>query len=102
MVSLTAVEQLAIQAWPEAHHAAVSLPDPKKGEQVILLTTAKQAGVQALAKASEGVAAILLPKKILVVDAIPVLATGKTNYPAVTELAARQVGGDRHDDDDEE
>lgn len=102
MVSLTAVEQLAIQAWPEAHHAAVSLPDPRKGEQVILLTTEKQASVQALAKASEGVATILLPKKILVVDAIPVLATGKTNYPAVTELAARQIDGDPHDDDDEE
>ncbi|MGZ8201094.1 MAG: AMP-binding protein, partial [Methylosarcina sp.] len=93
MVSLTAVEQLAIQAWPEAHHAAVSLPDPKKGEQVVLLTTAKQASVQALTKASEGVATIMLPKKIIIVDAIPVLATGKTNYTAVTELAADKVEG---------
>jgi acyl-[acyl-carrier-protein]-phospholipid O-acyltransferase/long-chain-fatty-acid--[acyl-carrier-protein] ligase len=92
MVSLAAVEQLAIQAWPNAHHAAVSLPDPKKGEQVILLTTEKQATTQALAKASEGVAAIMLPKKILVVDAIPVLATGKTDYPAVTELASKKAG----------
>lgn len=30
MVSLTAVEQLAINAWPDAHHAAVSIVDAKK------------------------------------------------------------------------
>jgi acyl-[acyl-carrier-protein]-phospholipid O-acyltransferase/long-chain-fatty-acid--[acyl-carrier-protein] ligase len=91
MVSLTAVEQLAANTWPEAHHAAISLPDPKKGEQVILLTTQKNATVNELAEASKGVAQILLPKKILVVDAIPVMATGKTNYIAVTELATSKV-----------
>jgi acyl-[acyl-carrier-protein]-phospholipid O-acyltransferase/long-chain-fatty-acid--[acyl-carrier-protein] ligase len=91
MVSLTAVEQLATNAWPDAHHAVISLPDPKKGEQVILVTTQKQATVSDLAAASKGVAQILLPKKILVVDAIPVMATGKTNYIAVTELAAGKV-----------
>ncbi|HEY8219213.1 MAG TPA: AMP-binding protein [Methylobacter sp.] len=91
MVSLTAVEQLATNAWPDAHHAVISLPDPKKGEQVILVTTQKQATISDLAAASKGVAHILMPKKILVVDAIPVMATGKTNYIAVTELAAGKV-----------
>jgi acyl-[acyl-carrier-protein]-phospholipid O-acyltransferase/long-chain-fatty-acid--[acyl-carrier-protein] ligase len=94
MVSLTVVEQLAAKAWPEAHHAAVSLPDAKKGEQIILLTTQKQATASELATASIGVAAISLPRKILVVDAIPVMATGKVNYPAVTELAAARAVGD--------
>jgi acyl-[acyl-carrier-protein]-phospholipid O-acyltransferase/long-chain-fatty-acid--[acyl-carrier-protein] ligase len=87
MVSLTAVETLATNAWSSAHHAVISLPDAKKGEQVILVTTQKQATVQQLADASQGVAAILLPKKIIIVDEIPVMATGKTNYIAVTELA---------------
>lgn len=91
MVSLTAVEQMATNAWPDAHHAAISLPDAKKGEQVILVTTQKQATVNDLAEASKGVAHILLPKKILVVDAIPVMATGKTNYIAVTDLAIGKV-----------
>ena len=88
MVSLTAVEQLAANAWPDAHHAAISLPDAKKGEQVILVTTQKQATVNDLAAASPGVAHISLPKKILIVAAIPVMATGKVNYPAVTALAS--------------
>ena len=91
MVSLTAVEQLASNAWPDAQHAAISLPDAKKGEQVVLLTTHKQATLAGLAAASKGVAAIGLPKKILIVEAIPVMATGKINYLAVTELAAEKL-----------
>ncbi|MCK5121242.1 MAG: acyl-[ACP]--phospholipid O-acyltransferase, partial [Methylococcales bacterium] len=85
--SLSAVESLAVKAWPDAHHAATSLPDPKKGEIVILLTTQKGADSKQLAASSEGVHAISLPRKVFVVDAIPVLATGKTNYPEVTKLA---------------
>ena len=88
MVSLTAVEQMASNAWPEAHHAAISLPDAKKGEQVILLTTQKQATVSDLAASAKGVAQISLPKKILIVEAIPLMASGKVNYQAVTELAS--------------
>jgi acyl-[acyl-carrier-protein]-phospholipid O-acyltransferase/long-chain-fatty-acid--[acyl-carrier-protein] ligase len=87
MVSLTAVETLASNVWADAHHAVISLPDDKKGEQVILVTTQKGATPQKLAAASQGVAAILMPKKIIVVEEIPVMATGKTNYVAVTELA---------------
>lgn len=91
MVSLTAVEQLAANAWPDAHHAAISLPDAKKGEQVILVTTQKNANISDLAAASPGVAPISLPKKILIVNAIPVMASGKVNYPAVTELASAKL-----------
>jgi acyl-[acyl-carrier-protein]-phospholipid O-acyltransferase/long-chain-fatty-acid--[acyl-carrier-protein] ligase len=90
MVSLSVVEQIAAKAWPEAMHAAISLPDAKKGEQIILLTTHKQATASQLAALSSGVAAICLPKLVWVVDAIPVLATGKVNYPAVTELARKR------------
>jgi len=92
MVSLAVVETNALKAWPDAHHAAISLPDPKKGEQIILVTTQKQAKLSELASALTGIAAISLPKKILIVDAIPVMATGKTNYPALTQLVAGEVG----------
>jgi len=89
MVSLTAVEQIASSAWPDAQHASTSLPDPRKGELVILLTTQKEATLKQLIASSEGVNAIALPKKIIIVDSIPVLATGKTNYPEVTKLAEK-------------
>ncbi|MDT4291468.1 AMP-binding protein [Methylomonas sp. MO1] len=93
MVSLTAVEQLAINAWPDAQHVVVSLPDPKKGEQLVLLTTRRDAGAKQLAEASTGVATINLPKKVFVLDKLPVLATGKTDYPGATALAARLLEG---------
>ncbi len=102
MVSLTAVEQLATNAWPVALHAATSIPDPRKGEMVILLTTQKDATLQALAAASPGVAAISLPKKIMIVDSIPLLATGKINYPGVSELVLNTAidAGDADVEDD--
>jgi acyl-[acyl-carrier-protein]-phospholipid O-acyltransferase/long-chain-fatty-acid--[acyl-carrier-protein] ligase len=86
MVSLTAVEQLAINAWPDGHHAAISIADAKKGEQIILVTTQKQAVISDLIAASPGISNISIPKKILIVDSIPVMATGKINYPAVLIL----------------
>ena len=98
MVSLTAVEQLATNAWPKAMHAATSIPDARKGELVLLLTTQKDATPQQLAVASPGVAAISLPKKVLVVDSIPILGTGKINYPAVTELVINMVFDSDEDD----
>lgn len=85
MVSLTFVEQLAMKAWEKNNHAVISLPDAKKGEQIILITTQKEATLHELAKNSQGVAAINLPKKILFIDAIPVMATGKTDYVALTK-----------------
>jgi acyl-[acyl-carrier-protein]-phospholipid O-acyltransferase/long-chain-fatty-acid--[acyl-carrier-protein] ligase len=96
MVSLTAVEQLAGNAWPEAQHAVVSLPDPKKGEQLVLLTTHRNASARSLSEASPGVAQITLPKKVFVVEKIPVLATGKTDYPGATQLAGQLVSVGEH------
>src|SRR5258708_18840018 len=43
MVSLTAAEDLACAVWPDSRHAVVSLPDPKKGELLILVTDRRDA-----------------------------------------------------------
>ena len=60
--------------------------DAKKGEQIILFTSPKKATLSELIAASPGVSNINFPKKILIVESIPVMATGKTDYPAVTAL----------------
>ncbi len=88
MVSLAAIEHLAMHAWPEAQHAVISLPDPKKGEQLVLLTTHRGATAKGLAEASPGVGSISLPKKVFVLEKLPALATGKTDYPGAVSLAA--------------
>jgi acyl-[acyl-carrier-protein]-phospholipid O-acyltransferase/long-chain-fatty-acid--[acyl-carrier-protein] ligase len=86
MVSLTACEALAEEVWPGAHHAVVSRPDARKGEQLLLVTTHAGATVAPLlAHARDrGISEIMVPRAILVRAHIPLLATGKTDYPALT------------------
>ncbi|NOX91590.1 MAG: AMP-binding protein [Gammaproteobacteria bacterium] len=90
MVSLTSVEVLASKVWPDALHAAIAIPDPKKGEQVILLTTTDTADRTALlAQAkNDGHAEISVPRKVVHIDKMPVLGTGKIDYVSANKLAA--------------
>jgi acyl-[acyl-carrier-protein]-phospholipid O-acyltransferase/long-chain-fatty-acid--[acyl-carrier-protein] ligase len=90
MVSLPAVEGYAAALWPDSDHAVVARPDPKKGEQLILFTTCKGAdakGLQAWARAN-GVTELMVPREIRVVEALPVLGTGKLDYVTMTAMAA--------------
>ncbi len=82
MVSLTAVEAMVAYLWPQGHHAVVTLPDPKKGEQLVLVTDYQSATRDAIVRHAQakGIGEINLPKSILVVDEVPVLGTGKTDY----------------------
>lgn len=88
MISLAAVEQLANKAWPNTQNVAANLPDAQKGEQVVLLTTQKSADKKQLANFAVGIRPIGLPKRIFVVNSIPMLVTGKINYSEVNKLAA--------------
>jgi len=89
MVSLGAVEALAQALWPEHRHAAVALPDPRKGEQVVLVTDCPTASVEALlARArSQGIAEVMVPRTLVPVPAVPILGTGKADYAAARKLA---------------
>src|SRR5258708_25677517 len=41
MISLAALEALASELWPNALSAVVAVPDPRRGEPLILLTQPK-------------------------------------------------------------
>ncbi|WP_439471044.1 AMP-binding protein [Brevundimonas sp.] len=88
MVSLTAVEGLASAVWPEARHAVVSVPDSRKGEKLVLVTDRKDADVASLAEwaREHGAPELAVPKKIMRVDDVPVLGTGKTDYVAIQQM----------------
>lgn len=94
MVSLTLVENNAVATWPEHQHAAVSIEDERKGEQVVLVTDNPDADRDALLRKSKelGYAEIMVPRTILVADAIPLLGTGKVDYVTVRELARAAAG----------
>ncbi len=89
MISLTAVETYLSNLWPEHQHAVVSLPDPKKGEKLVLITSFKEARREAIVThiKANGIGDLNLPKKIIVVDEIPLLATGKIDYVHSQKLA---------------
>ncbi|MBI5447303.1 MAG: acyl-[ACP]--phospholipid O-acyltransferase [Gammaproteobacteria bacterium] len=89
MVSLASVENYINQLWPKAHLATVSLPDPRKGEQIVLVTdylSATREEIVTFARA-QGIAEIAIPRKIICTEAFPMLASGKTDYVSVKELA---------------
>lgn len=89
MVSLTAVEMAAGAVWPGETHAVVAVPDAKKGEQLVLLSSEKQANRSALFSylKQEGLSELMAPRHVKVVDEVPVLGTGKTDYVTVQLLA---------------
>lgn len=89
MVSLAAVESLASSLWPQSNHVVVALPDAKKGEQLILVTDKPDATRESLlahARAN-GFPELWVPRAILVVPSIPMLGSGKTDFPATLEMA---------------
>ncbi len=89
MVSLAAIEGLVAALWNDALHVVLSLPDPRKGEQLLLVTEkANACKDELLAHArKEGFPELWVPKSLLVVSAIPVLASGKVDLQATHELA---------------
>ncbi|SON58383.1 Bifunctional protein aas [Hartmannibacter diazotrophicus] len=90
MVSLAAVEKIAVELWPGAASAVVARPDPRKGERLILLTTEKKASrgdFQAFAK-EKGASELMMPAEVQVVEALPLLGTGKIDYVTLNREVA--------------
>lgn len=93
MVSLAQVEQMLADYSPEQLHAVVAAPDPKKGERLILVTTAREAtrgAVQQHLKA-KGANELMSPSEIMIVDAIPLLGSGKTDYVQLGKMVHEKL-----------
>ncbi|WP_406871329.1 AMP-binding protein [Aminobacter sp. P9b] len=94
MVSLGAVEMLVQALWPEERHAAVAVPDKRKGERIVLVTTAGNADPETLRLYGKqaGAADLMVPHDIIKVREIPVLGSGKTDYVAARHMAIERLG----------
>ncbi|MBF0341982.1 MAG: bifunctional acyl-ACP--phospholipid O-acyltransferase/long-chain-fatty-acid--ACP ligase [Magnetococcales bacterium] len=89
MISLESVEKLASAASPERFHAASSQPDPSKGEALVLFTTDGQMNRESLLLKARalGYPELAVPRKIVHVDVLPLLGTGKTDYVTLKRMA---------------
>jgi acyl-[acyl-carrier-protein]-phospholipid O-acyltransferase/long-chain-fatty-acid--[acyl-carrier-protein] ligase len=97
-ISMDGCEELASACWPQAAHAVVAVPDARKGEALVLVTTQTDATPRALlAFARErGLGEIMVPRVVVTVEKLPLLGSGKTNYPAVQNMVMeRQVEPER-------
>jgi acyl-[acyl-carrier-protein]-phospholipid O-acyltransferase / long-chain-fatty-acid--[acyl-carrier-protein] ligase len=93
MISLAALEALASELWPNALSAVVAVPDPRRGERLILLTQQKGAtrgDFQSFAKAKHA-SELMIPSEVWVLDKLPVLATGKADMVAVGKLVEERL-----------
>jgi acyl-[acyl-carrier-protein]-phospholipid O-acyltransferase/long-chain-fatty-acid--[acyl-carrier-protein] ligase len=88
MVPLGLVEDFVGRVWPGSAHAVIAAPDPKRGEQLVLVTEHRDAARAALLAAAreQGLPEIFVPRAIVPVDVIPVLGSGKVDYVGVTKL----------------
>lgn len=96
MVSLGAIEVVVHGLWPEGHHAVVSVPDKRRGERIVLVTTETGAEPGALREASKkaGLSELMVPADIVKVAELPLLGSGKTDYPEARRLAISMLGLD--------
>jgi acyl-[acyl-carrier-protein]-phospholipid O-acyltransferase/long-chain-fatty-acid--[acyl-carrier-protein] ligase len=87
-VSLAVVENIASALWPDNRHAAVAVPDGRKGEQIVLVTDAREAQrLDMIGWAqNHGVAELTVPRRLILAESIPLLATGKTDYVSVQKM----------------
>ena len=89
MVSLEVVEKIAAAAAPAAQHAASTQTDAAKGEALVLFSTDPALAREALVSAArvQGASELAVPRKIVTVDALPLLGTGKIDYVTLKQWA---------------
>ena len=93
MISLAAAERIAETAVPDTRHAVVSLPDPRRGEKLVLVTEARGFDRNRLLAAARrlGLPEIAVPREVLEIERLPLLGTGKTDYAAVARIAVQAM-----------
>jgi acyl-[acyl-carrier-protein]-phospholipid O-acyltransferase/long-chain-fatty-acid--[acyl-carrier-protein] ligase len=93
MISLAAVEMLAAELWPDALSGVATVPDPRKGERLILVTTRKDPVRSDLIQfaRSRGASEMMVPAEVLIVEKLPLLGSGKIDYTALQSLVAERV-----------
>ncbi|WP_183191281.1 acyl-[ACP]--phospholipid O-acyltransferase [Ancylobacter tetraedralis] len=93
MISLAAIDAMVAGLRPDAEHVAVTVPDAKRGERILLLTTASDLTRAALqARGRElGVTDLMIPAEILPMDELPLLGSGKVDFTRARVIALEAI-----------
>ncbi len=89
MVSLAAIEAYIQSAYPGRAIGAVSAPDPRKGEQIILFTDdpgiTREACIELAQK--HNIPELFIPRQVVPLTPMPLLGTGKIDYVRLNQIA---------------
>lgn len=89
MISLAAIDAMVAALRPDAEHVAVAIPDARRGERIVLMTTdagLTRAALQAHGR-ELGVTELMIPAEIQLMDSLPLLGSGKVDFTAARRLA---------------
>jgi len=92
MVSLSAVEAMAAEVWPGVISVVVSVPDAKKGERLVLVTSDTKANRAEFLRHAKlkGASELTVPAEVMIVPHVPLLGSGKPDYVATAKLVAER------------
>jgi len=93
MISLAAVEALASDLWPDALSGAATVPDSRKGERLVLVTTKtdpKRSDFLSFARA-RGASEMTVPTEVLILEKLPLLGSGKIDHLALTAFVRERA-----------
>lgn len=93
MISLAAIDSMVSALRPDAEHVAVAVPDARRGERIILLTTAAdltRAALQAHGR-ELGVTELMIPAEILPMEELPLLGSGKVDFTKARVIALEAI-----------
>jgi acyl-[acyl-carrier-protein]-phospholipid O-acyltransferase / long-chain-fatty-acid--[acyl-carrier-protein] ligase len=93
MISLSSVESKLTSAFPDFTHAVLALPDPKRGEQLVLITTAQHLERKQIAEGlkHQGASDLMIPRLILHLESLPLIGSGKTDYVALGRIVKEKL-----------
>ncbi len=94
MISLEKVEKLGQMTLDskEQECLVVNLPDPQKGEMIIMFSLKPLTRAELIKVAQEqGIPLIAVPKYVFLTDKFPLLGTGKTDYNLLKEMAIQKL-----------
>ena len=91
MVSLEQVGQAVTEMWPEHRHLVCAVADERRGERLVLLTEHPQPDARELATglALRGLPELACPKRILALEQLPLLGSGKPDLSAAQKCAEK-------------
>jgi acyl-[acyl-carrier-protein]-phospholipid O-acyltransferase/long-chain-fatty-acid--[acyl-carrier-protein] ligase len=89
MVSLETVENIAAHASPQHQHAATTQADAQRGENIMLYTTDSALIRDLLSNSARtlGSSELAVARKIISINELPLLGTGKTDYVTLKIMA---------------